>query len=479
MPQGSDWRGLVRPRNKQATSTWVFAMTGAWLLAGCSVLPGGQATATPEARQAAVAVQVAKVTVGPIASTLSLAGEVKSVDKVVVVPKVPGRIEKIMVSVGSRVEAAQPIAELEKASLEAQVQQAEAALAAARAKLATLEAGARAEAVAQAQANLDAAKARLQQLLDGPSAGEMEAARLGVQQARDALWAAQIARDAACGRKYLDGGASCNAGDAQVSTAETAVEMAQAKYNALTAPPNPQTVEQAKAAVRAAEEALKLAQNPFTANDVEAARAGAAQAEAGLKLAQLQLAEATVAAPVSGTVAEKFLDVGAMAGPTTPIASIVSGGLEVAVSVEEGRLGEVAPGEEASISVPAYPGATFSGTVREVAPTLDPRTRTAAVKIAPQDPEHKLKPGMSAQVTITTKSVGNALLVPRAALVGEGSQRSVFKVVAEKAVRQPVQIGLVDEQSAQIVQGLSEGDEVVTAGQGEVSEGTPVVIRGR
>ncbi|MCL4534204.1 MAG: efflux RND transporter periplasmic adaptor subunit [Bacteroidetes bacterium] len=122
---------------------------------------------------------------------MSYAGSVQPVAQVNVVPKAPGRIQKIYVDVGSAVKQGDLIAELDHATLDAQVLQAQANVASAQSKLETVQAGARPDDVAAAQAAVAAAQARLNTASQGPSSADLAAANATVVAARSNLSAAQ------------------------------------------------------------------------------------------------------------------------------------------------------------------------------------------------------------------------------------------------------------------------------------------------
>lgn len=159
-------------------------------LQGAVMAPSKDATSQAQA-PAATAVRTAQATRGSISASLSYSGDARAVSSVSVLPKGAGRIEKLLVDVGSRVKAGETIAELEAASLAAGVSQARANLAAAQAKLAALDAGPRTEAVGQASAALDAAQARADQVRKGANESQLASARNAVEQAKSSLAAAQ------------------------------------------------------------------------------------------------------------------------------------------------------------------------------------------------------------------------------------------------------------------------------------------------
>jgi HlyD family secretion protein len=239
-----------------------------------------------------------------------------------------GRVAQAAVAEGERVAAGQTLLTLDDQIWQAQRAQAQAALEGALASqalqlagpsdealrqaqaavdiavagLGALEAGPRPEQVAQAEASLATAQAGLTRLERGATALELEGARLGVEQARGALWAAQSQRDVICGSRAL-AESQCDGAEAQVLVAETGVKQAENQLARLAQGADAETLTQARQAVRAAAAQLTLAQQPATRYDLAAAQAQVAAAQAGVaaleegpRPAQLAAAQAQVAA---------------------------------------------------------------------------------------------------------------------------------------------------------------------------------------
>jgi len=541
------------------------------LLVACATNPSGQPPI------ASVAVKTAPANQATINGTITYSGNIVSRNQVNVLPKIAGQITALNVNVGKSVKQGDVIAEIDHATLDAQVAQAQAALAGAKAKLATIEAGprsenvaqaqanlaaaqarlaymqkgarpetvtaaaanvaaataklksleaGRADAVAQAQANLQAAQARLQQLKDGPTQNQIRQAELAVEQAKDAANAANTQKDAACNPQYP--AAACQAAQAAAFAAATGVNQVQAALNTLTAPPTKTQLDQAQAAVDAAQaglqmaqhpgsandiaaaqsavvasqaqldltkapytsadlataqaavdvaqQQLKLAKDPFTQQDSEAATAAVQQAQAALEMAQATRDDSIIKAPISGVVAQRFLTIGNMASPQSPIVSLIDPNVDVAVNVDENHIDSLRSGEPATIFADALPGAVISGTISTISPAIDPQTRTFQVKITPKNQDAGLKDGMLARVTFVMASHNNATVVPANAIVQRSGQPTVFVVANGVATPQVVQTGLTDGTSTEIVSGVKVGDLVVVSGQDRLNGTEPVTV---
>jgi multidrug efflux pump subunit AcrA (membrane-fusion protein) len=128
--------------------------------------------------------------------------------------------------------------------------------------------------------------------------------------------------------------------------------------------------------------------------------------------------------------------------------------------------------------VPAYPDQAFTGTVSAVAPAIDQKTRTASVRVQPQDDGGKLKPGMLAQVGIITATQSDALLVPREAVIGtpaSNAQATVVVLDGGRAQRTSVTLGLVSDRSVEVKSGLNDGQVVAIGNTNGLNNGDAVV----
>jgi multidrug efflux pump subunit AcrA (membrane-fusion protein) len=133
---------------------------------------------------------------------------------------------------------------------------------------------------------------------------------------------------------------------------------------------------------------------------------------------------------------------------------------QIDASISEADIGKIAPGQRVNFSVTAYPGRTFTGTVRAIQPagTTSSNVVTYTVPISVDPTEVQLLPGMTATVSIVTQSATDVVTVPNAA-VSNGAVR-VLRDGAPVSV--PVQTGITDGISTQIVAGLAAGDQVIT-----------------
>lgn len=267
-----------------------------------------------------------------------------------------------------------------------------------------------------------------------------------------------------------------------VKAAEEAVNQAQANLEKLLRP-NPFDVAAAQAAVDQAQANLNLRKQPYTDNDRAAAEAAVAQARAAVEQAmaaveiqRAALADAFITAPFDGIVAERLLTEGAISSANSPILTLISKDMEVVLNVEEGVIGRIREGMGATLTATAYPGAQFEGTVSFIGLSGDTRSRTFTVKVVPNDPERKLRPGMSVQVKLEIERRENVLTVPRTAVLQRDNRSVVFVVSGGVAAMRPVTTGLFDDRVVEIVSGLQEGEDIVVSGQNVLRDKDPVRV---
>lgn len=221
--------------------------------------------------------------------------------------------------------------------------------------------------------------------------------------------------------------------------------------------------------------------------------AALASSEAKLQDAKVSLAYSDIVAPVDGVVVARNVSKGQTVAASfqTPTLFLVAADLarmEVNASVSESDIGGVAVGQDVSFTVDAYPGAPFAGRVTQVrnSPITVANVVTYEVLVAVDNAALKLKPGMTANVTITTATRDDAVRVPTSALrfrpppdlsgaaePPPARSGSTVWVVGPQEKLEPVAVttGIADERFTEIVSGLEPGARVVTAIQRDPDAG--------
>ena len=238
------------------------------------------------------------------------------------------------------------------------------------------------------------------------------------------------------------------------------------------------------------EDAMSQQEYDAIKTQYEAAVAQLQQARAALETAKSQFGDATVRSPITGIIGERHYETGDMATPTMPVATVVQmDRVEIEVEATEEDLGRLAVDQKAEVDVKSYPGETFVGRVIKISPILDPMTRMAKVEILIPNQDHRLKPGMYAEVEITTGMLENVIVVPRYAvientsLVSENGEDEVVKnyfvfVVDDsaRAEQRKLDVDYVNHQYVAVRSGIAVGERLVVSGQNNLREGLPVLI---
>jgi membrane fusion protein (multidrug efflux system) len=240
-------------------------------------------------------------------------------------------------------------------------------------------------------------------------------------------------------------------------------------------------------------------QDKYDLEEKRAARAGA----------ELQLAYTRILAPVDGVVAERSVKLGNMIQANQNLFRIVGmDPLQAVLNVPERQLGILKSGQAVQLEADALPGRRFAGTIRRIAPVVDPASGTFRVTCEFRNPDGALKAGMFTRIDIVYDHRDDALTVPRAALIEEDGETAVFvvenapvpaapaanadaradaktdaKTDAKKAPapglvarRRLVQVGYSDGDKVEIRSGIDEGARVITVGRNAVRDGTAVQV---
>ncbi len=218
----------------------------------------------------------------------------------------------------------------------------------------------------------------------------------------------------------------------------------------------------------------------------ESAKTQFESAKAQLEQAKLDLSYTAIKSPIEGIMTLRNIEVGNMVTNNQVVASVAKfNPLLARIQVTEKDFGKIIVGQIARITVEAAPEREFTGTVKMISPVVDPESGTVKVTVEiPRIDESLLRPGMFASVYIITETRRNTLVIPKRALVleGEGNQVFTFETDPEsgrgQAQRKRIEIGFTDSDRLEILNGLSEGEQVITVGQEGLRPGSPVRLVG-
>ncbi|MCY4351842.1 MAG: efflux RND transporter periplasmic adaptor subunit [Gemmatimonadetes bacterium] len=218
----------------------------------------------------------------------------------------------------------------------------------------------------------------------------------------------------------------------------------------------------------------------------ESAKTQFESSKAQLEQAKLDLSYTAIRAPIEGIMTLRNIEIGNMVTNNQVVASVAKfDPLLARIQVTEKDFGKITVGQIARITVEAAPEKEFTGTVKMISPVVDPESGTVKVTVEiPRTDKTLLRPGMFASVYIITETRQNTLVIPKKALVleGEGNQVFTFETDPEsgrgQAQRKRIEIGFTDSDRLEILNGLSQGEQVITVGQEGLRPGSPVRLVG-
>jgi len=203
-----------------------------------------------------------------------------------------------------------------------------------------------------------------------------------------------------------------------------------------------------------------------------------AAAQAQLESAEIQLAYTEIRAPFEALVVTRDIKLAQYVTPGNRLFRISDfTPLLCRVEVPEKDLPRVRVGQTAHLEVEAYPDRPFPASVARLRPTVDPASGTFTVTLE-VEARGKLRPGMFASVYLETQTREDVLVIPRDALVLDSLGDTVYVMVDGIAERREVRLGVRDETSVEVLEGLAGGEQLIVLGQEGLADGTPVAVLG-
>ncbi|SFC41160.1 efflux RND transporter periplasmic adaptor subunit [Clostridium uliginosum] len=278
-----------------------------------------------------------------------MAGKIAANDEANIASKISARVSEVSVNIGSNVNKGDTIIKLDTQDLQAQVNQAQAAVNTAKASLVNATNGTRPEQIAQAQAALDNATE------------SYEVTKKNYERTKTLVEAEANTQQ-------------------QLESAEQQLVATEAQQ-------------------KSAQEQLNMLKNGATETSIDVYKAQVEQAEAALKTAQTALSNGTITAPISGVVNAKNINIGEMASPSATLVSISnSSTLFVNAYAPSDIISELKEGQDVAVKVSEVPDTVFEGKIAVINSKLNSQSRNILVKVTLSDPNAQLKPGMFAEV---------------------------------------------------------------------------------
>lgn len=401
---------------------WILAVLLVIGAAGVFFYVRQNRAAQAQAQQAAT-VETATAARGDFRVSVTGPGTLEAGQTLDVKPQVGGTVLSLP-KVGDRVTRGQLLVQLERSTYQRNLDNARIALEKAQAQLESSRSSQTSGIASQEQSVVNA------------QAG-LESAQNNFESARTALESTR--------RIFAVGGAS----QQQLSDAQRNFEQAQGN------------LQSARVALSTARQSLSLRQTSNT-QDLRNQQLAVEQAQLTLKNAQQDLANTKVFAPFNGVVAAVPAQVGGSASSGQALLTLIDDGVvNLPIQVDETEIGKVQVGQRAEVTLDALEGQRFEGRVTRISPsaTIQQNIAVFYATVAIQNPERKLKAGMSAEGEIISQEIRGAVTVPLRAV--ERVRTRAYVQVEGEAERRRVRVGPDDGVNIVVTSGLEPGEEVV------------------
>jgi len=227
-------------------------------------------------------------------------------------------------------------------------------------------------------------------------------------------------------------------------------------------------------------DSLQKAPDLVVPDTVDQARGRFEVARASLEQSDTLLRYATITAPFSGIITQRFVDPGALIQAGSATSAIVTlmdfSKVRLQTAVPEGEASRVSVGQPVLVTTDNLPGTQFEGKVTRFSYALDAGSRTMLAEVILENPALTLRPGMLVTAKIGIERKESALLMPVESLVMEKANAFAYSVKGNKAAKHPIKIGFNDGKNAEVLEGLSAGDTVILAARLKLSDGQVVQV---
>lgn len=210
---------------------------------------------------------------------------------------------------------------------------------------------------------------------------------------------------------------------------------------------------------------LALIESGEKKEEILAASKGLTQAEVDVKRARLNLEKTKIQAPFSGIITDIKLSPREHLTSGREILTLVDiSHIQVHAKVLESEIGRMRVGREVEIRFSAYPEKVFKGRTKAISPIINPEDKTCKVVIEVANPEEEIKPGMHAEVEIPAEIYKDRLLIPQEAVLVRAGRKLAFVVENGLSKWRYIEVGLENEDYAEVLDGIDEGEPVIVEG---------------
>lgn len=212
-------------------------------------------------------------------------------------------------------------------------------------------------------------------------------------------------------------------------------------------------------------------------SDLENARLGAASAEAQFIVARRQLDDSKIKSPISGVVADKYIDEGEMIAPGAAIANIVDiSKLKVRLNMSERDVFLIKRGDKVKITADVYKNEEFSGKVESIGSKGDEAHNYPVEITLANNSKNPLRAGMFVRVQFESLGTRESLVIPRACIIGSVKDAKVYIAEGDFAKKRDVVIGKEYGSMIEIIDGVKEGESVIISGQDLLNDNAKITL---
>lgn len=412
-----------------------------------------------------VPVSVEKVAKNTISNVTTYSGQVFAENDLAIVPKLPGKVTSINVKVGSKVKKGDVLFTLDKKDVENQLALAKISLDSAQAKYDDNGNTINSQKIENAKQNLE----RTKQNFDEKLAVLKENLERTKELSKQKLDSAKLNLDRT--KQLYEAGAASKAQLEQAEQAVTEIENSTQSQIAQTE----QSITELEATSKTQIEQLELGIAEMELGTSTQLK----QAQISYNQAQDALNNTIITSPIYGVVSSINIEVGEFASNAQPSVNVVGIDTVTAnINVTENVINKIKNGQEVSVDIPSASIKGVKGTIDNISPAADARTKLFPVKIYLDNKDNKIKPGMFAKVKLHTDKKENVLVVKSEAVLQVNDKYLAYIVLKDKAVEKEVKVGLDTGEYVEILSGLNEGEEVIVKGQEYVENNTKVKVVG-
>jgi RND family efflux transporter MFP subunit len=213
-----------------------------------------------------------------------------------------------------------------------------------------------------------------------------------------------------------------------------------------------------------------------TQQQLDQAKLALENAEARVAQARIRVSDANIKSSINGVVNKRYIEPGAVVSPGTQLFELVDvSKLKLNVTVNEAQVANLKVGDKVEVTASVFPDKTFTGKVTFIAPKADVSLNFPVEIELAQNPGAILKAGMYGTAIFNFENLKPVIVVPRAAFVGSVASNQVFVLGKNNtASMRNIVAGRVIADKVEVLQGLNEGETIITSGQINLSDGAKV-----